>query len=174
MGCFSMTAKGQRKGNGSFELAGTPAHLLRRCYQFHGDLFQREAGARDLTKQQFTLLCALEHNDGISQTELVDITGIDRSTLAEMVRRMRERGLLSRDRTEEDMRANAVAITVVGRKALKLARSAAEKADKGFLDPLPAAERTRFLRLLGIIAAAADSLNGNGSHGGRHKPRKRT
>jgi DNA-binding MarR family transcriptional regulator len=159
-----MTFKGPRKSNGSFELAVAPSHLLRRCYQYHGDLFQRETGARDLTKQQFALLSALEHNDGASQTELVDITGIDRSTLAEMVKRMRDRGLLMRERTEDDQRANSVAITFAGRKAVKAARAAAERADRGLLDPLPAAERGRFLRLLGIIAAAADSgENGNGS-----------
>jgi DNA-binding MarR family transcriptional regulator len=167
-----MTLKGPRKGNGSFEFAIAPSHLLRRCYQYHGDLFQRETGARDLTKQQFTLLSALEHNDGVSQTELVEITGIDRSTLAEMVRRMRDRGLLMRERTEDDMRANAVAITFTGRKAVKVARSAAEKADRGLLDPLPAAERGRFLRLLGMIAAAADS-NGEDRGPLRRKARKR-
>ena len=167
-----MTLKGSRKGNGSFEFAIAPSHLLRRCYQYHGDLFQRETGARDLTKQQFMLLSALEHNDGASQTELVDITGIDRSTLAEMVRRMRDRGLLMRERTEDDMRANAVNITFTGRKAVRAARAAAEKADRGLLDPIPAAERARFLRLLGMIAAAADSEEpGNGAS--RRKPRRR-
>ena len=109
--------KVQRRTNGGFELAEAPSHLIRRCQQFYGDLYAREVGARELTKQQFTVLAALEHNDGVSQTALVEITGIDRSTLAEMVRRMLEKGLLSRERTEEDQRANAVAITASGRKA---------------------------------------------------------
>ena len=78
--------KGVRKGNGGFELSEAPSHLIRRCQQFYGDLYAREAGGKELTKQQFTLLCALEQNDGTSQTALVEITGIDRSTLAEMVR----------------------------------------------------------------------------------------
>jgi DNA-binding MarR family transcriptional regulator len=167
-----MTFKGPRKSNGSFELAVAPSHLLRRCYQYHGDLFQRETGARDLTKQQFALLSALEQHDGASQTELVDITGIDRSTLAEMIRRMRDRGLVMRERTEDDMRANSVALTFSGRKAVKANKAAADKADRGLLDPLPAAERQRFLRLLGMIAAAADS-DGNASGPSRRKPRKR-
>ena len=115
--------KGQRKANGNFELSEAPSHLIRRCQQFYGDLYAREAGAKELTKQQFILLCALEQNDGASQTALVEITGIDRSTLAEMVRRMLEKGLLSRERTEEDQRANAVAISPSGRKALRAARN---------------------------------------------------
>jgi len=153
-----MTSKGPRKANGSFDLAETPSHLIRRCQQFFGDLYARETGARDLTKQQLTVLAALEHNDGVSQTGLVEMTGIDRSTLAEMVHRMLERGLLSRERTEEDQRANAVAITQSGRKALRSARAAAERAEKALLEALPAAERTRFVKSLAAIASAAEAF----------------
>src|ERR1700749_583466 len=135
--------KGQRRPGNGFDLSEAPSHLIRRCQQFYGDLYAREAGARELTKQQFMLLAALEQNDGASQTALVDITGIDRSTLAEMVRRMLEKGLLGRERTEEDQRANSVVITAVGRKALKTARTASERAEKAMLDSLPLAERQR-------------------------------
>lgn len=153
-----MTIKAPRKTNGNFELAETPSHLMRRCHQYFGDLFAREVGARDLTKQQFTVLSALEHNDGASQTALVEMTGIDRSTLAEMVRRMLERGLLSRERTEEDQRANAVAITPAGRKALRTMRIAADRAERALLEPLPPADRLRLVKSLVAIAAAMERL----------------
>ncbi len=158
-----MNSKGQRKANGGFELAETPSHLMRRCHQYFGDLYALETGARDLTKQQFTVLAALEHHDGVSQTMLVEATGIDRSTLAEMVRRMLDRGLLSRERTEEDARANAVAITLTGRKALRSARIAAERAEKALLEALPAIERQRFMKSLAAIASAADAFLHNGA-----------
>ncbi|HEX4303232.1 MAG TPA: MarR family transcriptional regulator [Rhizomicrobium sp.] len=149
--------KVQRKGNGSFALSESPSHLLKRCSQYFGDLYAHEAGSNELTKQQFTLLAALEHNEGVSQTALVDITGIDRSTLAEMVRRMLERGLLSRERTEEDQRANSVAISQSGRKALRAARTASERAEKALLDALPPAERPKFVKLLAAVAVAAEA-----------------
>jgi DNA-binding MarR family transcriptional regulator len=155
--------KGQRKANGGFELSEAPSHLIRRCQQFYGDLYAREAGSRDLTKQQFTLLCALEQNEGASQTMLVEITGIDRSTLAEMVRRMLERGLLSRKRTEEDQRANAIAISPSGRKALRAARNAADRAERALLDALPAPERQKFVKSLTQIASAAEAYATNGA-----------
>src|SRR6201994_1578019 len=165
--------KGQRKANGGFELSEAPSHLIRRCQQFYGDLYAREAGARELTKQQFTLLCALEQNDGASQTTLVEITGIDRSTLAEMVRRMLERGLLSRERTEEDQRANAIALSPAGRKALRAARNAADRAERALLEPLPLPERQKFLKALSQIAQAAEMLNGDVVKGGRRNGRRR-
>jgi DNA-binding MarR family transcriptional regulator len=159
-----LVIKGQRRTNGgSFELSEAPSHLIRRCQQFYGDLYAREAGSRELTKQQFILLCALEQHDGVSQTVLVEITGIDRSTLAEMVRRMLEKGLLSRERTEEDQRANAVAISPAGRKALRSARNVADRAERLLLDALPAPERQKFVKSLSQIALAAEAFSANGA-----------
>ncbi len=106
----AMASKGQKKADGGFDLSQAPSHLLRRCVQYANDLFSQEPGASDLTKQQYTVLSAVEQNEGMSQTDLVNITGIDRSTLAEMIRRMIEKGLLDRERTESDQRANAVRI----------------------------------------------------------------
>jgi DNA-binding MarR family transcriptional regulator len=125
-----------------------------------------------LTKQQYTLLAALEHNDGASQTVLVEITGIDRSTLAEMVRRMLEKGLLSRERTEEDQRANAVAISPSGRKALRSARNASDRAEKALLEILPIPDRQKFIRALAQIAEAGDSFAANGDAHGQRPARR--
>jgi DNA-binding MarR family transcriptional regulator len=161
-----------RKANG-FDLAVAPSHLIRRCQQYFGDLYAREAGTSELTKQQFTVLAALENNEGVSQTALVEITGIDRSTLAEMVRRMLEKGLLSRERTEEDQRANAVAITAAGRKALRAARSAADRAERALLDALPPPERGRFVKALAQIAAAGEAMATNGHDQGRRPGRRK-
>ncbi|HVZ91113.1 MAG TPA: MarR family transcriptional regulator [Rhizomicrobium sp.] len=161
--------KMQRRPNGGFDLAQAPSHLIRRCQQYFGDLYAMEAGARELTPQQFTVLAALEHNEGVSQTALVEMTGIDRSTLAEMARRMVERGLLSRERTQEDQRANAVAITPNGRRALRSARLAADRAERALLDPLPLPDRAKFVKLLTQIASAAEAHAMNGGA----KPRRK-
>jgi len=165
--------KSQRKPNGGFDRAESPSHLIRRCQQYFGDLYAHEAGSCELTKQQFTLLCALENNEGVSQTALVEMTGIDRSTLAEMVRRMLERGLLSRERTETDARANAVSITGNGRKGLRAARSAADRAERLLLESLPPSERSKFIKSLTAIASAGEAFAANGSSKARRKRRRR-
>ncbi|MBV8978832.1 MAG: MarR family transcriptional regulator [Alphaproteobacteria bacterium] len=164
--------KGPRKPNG-FDLAQAPSHLIRRCQQYFGDLYAQEPGARDLTTQQFIVLAALEQNEGVSQTALVEMTGIDRSTLAEMARRMVEKGLLSRERTEEDQRANAVAISASGRKALRSARLAAERAERALLEPIAASERAKFIRNLALIAQAADAHAASGGPKPGRKPARR-
>ena len=147
------------KGHAEASSVESPSHpqTLR---QYFGE--SCASGSGDLTKQQFTLLAALEHNEGVSQTALVDITGIDRSTLAEMVRRMLDKGLLSRERTEEDQRANSVAISQSGRKALRAARTASERAEKALLEALPPAERPKFVKLLAQVAVAGEAYADNG------------
>jgi DNA-binding MarR family transcriptional regulator len=79
-----------------------------------------------------------------------------------MVRRMLEKGLLSRERTEEDQRANAVGISPSGRKSLRSARTASERAEKALLDALPLAERQKFIKLLALVALAGEAYAENG------------
>jgi len=152
-----MTVTG-RRANGSPELAGAPSHLLRRCYQYFGDIFALESGDNGLTRQQYLVLTALDQREGANQTMLVEATGIDRSTLAEIVRRMLTRELVSRSRTKADARANAIFITPSGRRALRGARLAAGRAERNLLEPLLPSERIRFVKSLALIAAAADQL----------------
>jgi len=166
-----MASKGQKKADGGFDLSQAPSHLLRRCVQYANDLFSQEPGASDLTKQQYTVLAAVEQNEGMSQTDLVNITGIDRSTLAEMIRRMIEKGLLDRERTESDQRANAVRIATGGRKALRSARTASERVEKTLLAGLSSTDRAKFVRMLTAVVTQAEAENLNGGIE-RRRPRK--
>jgi DNA-binding MarR family transcriptional regulator len=167
-----MASKGPRKANGGFDLSQSPSHLLRRCVQYANDLFSREPGASDLTKQQFTVLSAVEQNEGMSQTDLVAITGIDRSTLAEMIRRMIEKGLLDRERTESDQRANAVRIAASGKKALRGARTASDRVERALLSGLATPDRARFLKMLSAVAAQAETENPHARSETRARPRR--
>lgn len=167
-----MASKGPRKANGGFDLSQSPSHLLRRCVQYANDLFSREPGASDLTKQQFTVLAAVEQNEGISQTDLVGITGIDRSTLAEMIRRMIEKGLLDRERTESDQRANAVRMAAGGKRALRTARTASERVERTLLAGLSAADRQRFLKMLSAVVSQAETEESDSRGDNRSKARR--
>ncbi len=168
-----MAGRSPRKPNGGFDLSQSPSHLLRRCVQYANDLFSRESSASDLTKQQFTVLAAVEQNEGISQTDLVALTGIDRSTLAEMIRRMIDKGLLDRERTESDQRANAVRIAAGGRKALRSARSASDRVERMLLAGLSSGDRARFVKMLAIVASQGETSQSASRNGGRRVRRAR-
>jgi DNA-binding MarR family transcriptional regulator len=115
-------------------------------------------GGGDLTPRQYAVLVTVSQNEGLSQTDLVDRTGIDRSTLADIVRRMLKKGLLQRRRTREDARAYAVKLTDEGWRTLKAADPVARRVDEKILSALPGNQRDRFLQDLGTIVQALSKL----------------
>lgn len=141
-----------------FDLSDSPGHLLRRAQQYSFDLFSKEIGDSRLTPRQFAVLLTVQQNEGLSQTDLVRLTGIDRSTLADMISRLINRGLLTRTRTKEDARANSVKISAAGKRELSSHLAKVRKAEKAILGPVPASQRAGFLKSLKAIAAAADAL----------------
>jgi DNA-binding MarR family transcriptional regulator len=135
-------------------LVRSPLHMLHRASQCAGDVFHGEIGGDDLTPRQYAVLLTVSQHEGISQTGLVERTGVDRSTLADIVRRMLKKGLLQRRRTKEDARAYAVKLTEEGRRHLKMADPVARRVDDRILDALPTKQREQFLDDLAVIVAA--------------------
>lgn len=66
------------------------------------------------TDTQLLLLSALLELSSASQTKLVKATGIDRSTMTDLVNRLEGQGNLSRKRNGEDKRAYVVSLTAKG------------------------------------------------------------
>jgi DNA-binding MarR family transcriptional regulator len=113
----------------------------------------------DLTPRQLAVLMTVAQNEGLSQTGLVDRTGIDRSTLADIVRRMQRKGLLQRRRTKEDARAYAVKLTEEGRRVLRSAEPVAKRVDERILDALPTRQRDQFISDLLMIVDTLQKLS---------------
>jgi len=136
----------------TFELTDSPGHLLHRAQQFAAERFTKAMSGAKLTQRQFAVLNATGAREGLTQTELVKATGIDRSTLAELVARMVRNGLLEREKLPDDARANAVRLTDDGRALLDAATQGAREADKLILSALPKNKRASFLETLRRIA----------------------
>jgi DNA-binding MarR family transcriptional regulator len=115
-------------------------------------------GEGDLTPRQYAVLVAVSQNEGLSQTHLVEKTGVDRSTLADIVRRMLKKGLLQRRRTRDDARAYAVKLTEEGWRILKTVDPLAKRVDDKILVALPGQQRERFLQDLTLIVEALGKL----------------
>ncbi|MBW8882415.1 MAG: MarR family transcriptional regulator, partial [Asticcacaulis sp.] len=89
---------------GKSGLEASPSHLLHRVLQIALDIYNETAGEGALTQRQYAVLQALDGTEGLSQTDLVKVTGIDRSTLADLVARMISKELLVRERSATDAR----------------------------------------------------------------------
>ncbi len=137
-------------------------HLLHRAGQRAGEVFAREMGS-DLTPRQYAVLASVAKSEGLSQTDLVAETGIDRSTLADVVRRMLKKGLIQRRRTKQDARAYAVRLTEEGRRILAQSEPLVREIDQRILEALPPAQRLQFLDDLSAIINATEEASSDGS-----------
>ncbi|MBK8840020.1 MAG: MarR family transcriptional regulator [Hyphomonadaceae bacterium] len=139
-----------------FRLSESPSHLLRRAEQFAAETFLKAELPDSITLRQTVLLAAIAEAEGASQSNLVSATGVDRSTLAEMMARMEQKGFISRSAAHDDGRAKSVSLTSQGRRRLEGALPAMRAVDKALLDALPANLRAVFKTTLLALAEAAD------------------
>jgi len=158
-------AKHGEKSMSKNGLDDSPSHLLHRVLQIALDIYNAEAGEGALSQRQYAVLKALAGAEGgLSQTDLVKVTGIDRSTLADLVSRMLAKELVARERSATDARANLVQIAEAGKTALVEMEPRVVAADEKILALLSPPKRDSFVKLLRKIAHARED--------GEPKPRK--
>ncbi|MBE7220865.1 MAG: winged helix-turn-helix transcriptional regulator [Caulobacteraceae bacterium] len=134
----------------------SPSHLLHRALQLALDIYAVETGPVAITQRQYAVLAAVAADEGLSQTDLVRATGIDRSTLADLVGRMIARDYLERERSPDDARANTVKLGEAGRAVLLAASPRVEAADRRILDLLGHKKREPFVDALRKLAKAGE------------------
>jgi DNA-binding MarR family transcriptional regulator len=125
-------------------------HLLHLAGQRADNLFAEQGSP--LTPRQYVVLTVLEDGEGAIQTDIVRATGIDRSTLADLVKRLVTAGYVRRQRSKTDARANVVRLTDSGRKVLDANRGAATRTDESLFAPVATSQRARFLEELTQVA----------------------
>lgn len=135
-----------------FSLGRSATHLLHRAQQMAVNLSAEVLAKKGLTIRQFAVLAALHEENGQSQSSLVEMTGIDRSTLADMVARMEKSGLVERVTSKEDARAKAVSLTDAGEKSYQDAAPTVQEADLILIEDLRKARRASLIESLAVIS----------------------
>jgi DNA-binding MarR family transcriptional regulator len=138
-----------------FRLAASASHLLHRAEQLAADRFTHLVGDT-ITLRQFAVLAAIAEEPGLSQSDLVRATGIDRSTLADMMNRLVSRGWVIRTASDLDARAYSVRLSDSGAKTLASTAQHARAADAAILDLLPRTKRRTFLNTLTKLSRLAE------------------
>lgn len=133
------------------DLGQSPLHLFHRAVQVVTEIYQAEMASYDLTARQYAVLFALAHSEGLSQSKLVEATGIDRSTMADIVRRMLKKGIIQRKRDKEDARAYDVKITEEGVRLFKTVTPIVSRIEERLLSTLKGRRVDEFLDSLSII-----------------------
>lgn len=143
--------------------------LLRRAWYGLNQAFRRRIAHLEITPDQFTVMRTLLEGDplGLTQRELTQLMTSDPNTVASLLQRMEESGLVERKAHEKDRRAHRIRLLEGGRSKYEAARALAVELQSEVLTVVPASRRVEFLEDLTLVADACKAAAGE-------SPRKTT
>ncbi len=137
-------------------LAGRPGHLIRRLHQIHVALFLEECGKHNLTPVQFGVLTVLADKKIRDQVTIATMIGVDRNTAADVIRRLKDRGLLERPENQVDKRSKLAKITSAGQLLVETVKPGMIEAQTRLINPLSKEEYEQFMLLTQKLIVAND------------------
>ena len=139
---------GKAKSRKYRELWKRPGYLVRRLHQIHMGLFAEECSGEDLTPIQFGILTVLQNGEEMDQLTLSTSVGIDRTSGADVIRRLERRGYVTREPSDRDRRAKIIRITDLGKDCVSRVRPMMVRAQERLIGSLNDEEREEFLRMI--------------------------
>ncbi|WP_299452406.1 MarR family transcriptional regulator [uncultured Pigmentiphaga sp.] len=125
-----------------------PGFLIRRLNQIHISLFYESCKDFGITPVQYGVLTTLREHPNLDQTSLCAEVGVDRTTMADVLHRLEDRGLVKRKPSPTDGRIKIASITPRGLKVTEDMYEAMREAQIRFLSPLTPQDRATFVRMM--------------------------
>lgn len=135
-------------------LSGFVAYLVRRVHaRLSASTAEQDADARD-----YLVLDALATRDWLSQLELADRLGINRTLMVAFVGALERRGELAGTRNPSNRRSHVLSLTVQGLRTLAVRRCAVAERERRLTAALTPAEHIRLEALLSRLLPGAEPL----------------
>ncbi len=126
---------------------------LRMAQEAAFQAFSRRSQEIGESPGRFATLTLIARNPGISQTELSQANGRDKSSLTPVVEDLVNRGLVERKRMDSDRRTYRLNLTSAGKKVLTMLTRCARRHERNLDHVIGARDRKRFIQILKKIAA---------------------
>lgn len=132
------------------DLFDLPGHLIRRLHQQSSSVFQdrTKAAGFDVTSVQFAALSILGKEPEMDQAGLAKRIAYDRATIGGVIKRLEQKGWVSRHPDDVDRRAIKVSLTPQGRVALEELTPIVVALQSDIMPNLNATERSNLIELM--------------------------
>ncbi|MEU9118135.1 MarR family winged helix-turn-helix transcriptional regulator [Streptomyces sp. NPDC048483] len=141
-------------------LTTAPGYQVRRLHQAYLAIWVRAVDPT-LTAPQFAVLTAVDAAPGRDQRSMASAVALDTSTMADVARRLENRGLLVRRTDAADGRRKLLYLTDEGERTLRDAHGRACRLGERLLEPYDATQRADVMRLLASLADRWEDLAGD-------------
>lgn len=133
------------------EFNGHLGVLLTRCRQRLIERLDAMLEADRLGIRHFAVVSLIERAEGISQVQIGEAMGYDRTTTMKLIDELQQRGMVERRRQHRDRRANAIALTVQGRQWWESKKPLVMGQEAAFMAALTPGEQLLLKELLGRL-----------------------
>lgn len=106
----------------------------------------------EITGRQLAVLLVIAEQPPTSQLQIATRMGVDRTTMVALIDALEHKKLVERQPDPTDRRRNVVAMTSSGRETTQLAATAADKAERTFLEALAPADIAIVRHALRLLA----------------------
>jgi DNA-binding MarR family transcriptional regulator len=145
-----------------------PGYLIRRLHQIHVAIFLEECAEYGITPVQYAVMTALLNHPGADQVTIARDAAVDRTSVADVLARLAQRGLVRREAGEKDRRMRITALTDEGERIARRMEHASLSAQAKLVAPLSAAKRDQLMALMTELVEA----NNEFSRAPASKPKK--
>jgi DNA-binding MarR family transcriptional regulator len=132
-------------------LSARSSYLLGRAASRVQALGERDLAPLGITPREYSVLAVLAEHSPLSQTQLAEILGLDRTTILKLGASLARKRLVVRERDANDARAYAVALTPAGDRLRGEALEVLLACEAQFLTPLSPKERQQLHDLLARV-----------------------
>lgn len=137
---------------------GRPGFLIRRLNQIGAALFYDECHSESITPLQIGMLTALSMNPWLDHKAIGRELALDRTTTAEVLKRLAEKGLVETKVNPDDRRSRLSVITKKGLTLINELQRSIQRSQERLLEPLPPQQRAEFMTLLAQLVDAHEQL----------------
>ena len=130
------------------------SYLLKRTFALLEATIEPGLARLGVNGREFGALTLLEAEGPASQQRLADRIGVDRTTMVALIDALEEKRLVKRHKDPSDRRAYVLEVTAAGRKKLRDALKAVERAEQEVLAPLSLADSATLTRTLQRLVEA--------------------
>lgn len=134
------------------QLRGRLGYQLKHAFFALEELHAVHLADGPVNVRELSVLLLLDGREPESQQQAAERLGVDRTTMVALLDGLERKGLLARQPDAADRRRNVIVLTDAGRKALKEAKAASDKAERQLLADLSPTETKQFRELLSRIA----------------------
>ncbi len=142
-------------------LEGYIGYNLRRAHIGEFQRFTHHFAEHDIRPQQFSVLLLIHENPGINQSQLGNSLGIKRANVVTMLHELEARDLVERCPSSQDKRSYTLRMTDIGLAIMADLQRVHDELEAGASACLGKENRNEFLRLLKLLRANNQHIDGD-------------